>query len=277
MNNKQITSAGKGQDVSPVNTSLKQSITCTQNFIKLASHNIQGLSTTTKQQQLLTFLELNKIDIMGLSETKLSTANAQYIFSNQPTSGFCSWFNCEGKQYASGVGIVMSKPLAQHVRSCKGYKGRIIYIDLFFKGKSKIRIIQFYNFASSDQKIENIELYKQLFKYINEARQQNYYIIIMGDFNLQPPSISTAAQKKGNKKVPKWRLSIYTFLNNKQFSDVAAYLCSNPSPTWSNNNTSTRIDQFWISNNLLHELVSFSSYTNELYSSDHSAIDLQTQ
>ena len=155
MNNEPINLTGMGLDASPVNASSKHSITCSPYFLKIASHNVQGLSTTIKQQQLLTFLDLHNIDIMGLSETKLSPSNAQFIFSHQLNPGYRSWFNSEGKQYASGVGIVMSNHLAQHVRSCKGFKGRIIYIDLFFKGKSKLRIIQFYNFASSDQKIDN--------------------------------------------------------------------------------------------------------------------------
>ena len=102
-------------------------------FLKIVSHNVQGISTTIKQQQLLTFLDLHHIDIMGLSETKLSASlsNTKHIFSHLLNGNYRSWFNSEGKQYASGVGIVMSNLLAQHVRSCKGFKGRIIYIDIF--------------------------------------------------------------------------------------------------------------------------------------------------
>jgi len=91
---------------------------------------------------------------------------------------------------ASGISIIIRKQLALHVHSCKSYKGRIIYVNLFFKGKTKIRIIQFYNYADLKHKNENLLLYDELFKYILEAQKLQYYIIVMGDFNVKPEEIT---------------------------------------------------------------------------------------
>ena len=82
MNNKQKNKSGSGHDVSPENTSFKNSsthLTYLNNFMNITTHNVQGLSTTMKQQQLNTFLLTNKIDIIGISETKLSAKNAKFL------------------------------------------------------------------------------------------------------------------------------------------------------------------------------------------------------
>jgi hypothetical protein len=70
MINKSTNDTGMGLDASPVNASSKQSITRSPNFLKLVLHNVQGISTTIKQQQLLTFLELQNIDIGGLHKMR---------------------------------------------------------------------------------------------------------------------------------------------------------------------------------------------------------------
>src|SRR5690348_3810719 len=93
------------------------------NFINITTHNVQGLSTIQKQQQLNTFLLTNKIDIMGVSETKLSVNNAKFLLKNSDNSEYISWWDSEGIQFASGVGLIVRKQLAAHVRSCKSYKG----------------------------------------------------------------------------------------------------------------------------------------------------------
>ena len=90
MNNKSDHSAGRGLDVSPVNTSSNESLTRSSDFLKIVSHNVQGLSTTCKQQQLLTFLDLHNIDIMGLSETKLAGSSTQYVLSHHLNDNYRS-------------------------------------------------------------------------------------------------------------------------------------------------------------------------------------------
>ena len=45
-------------------------------FFQIATHNVRGLMDTTKQKNLLHTIELNNIDILGLSETNLAGKKA---------------------------------------------------------------------------------------------------------------------------------------------------------------------------------------------------------
>ena len=168
MNNNQTFRNGNSHGASP--ESAPHSITNIKNFLNIATHNVQGLSSTIKQQQFSAFISNSRYDIIGISETKLSQKNAQYLLKNVNNTEYTSWWDSSGKQLGSGVGILINKSLAKQVRKCKSYKGRIIYVDLFFKGKSCLRIIQFYNHADSNHKKENIELYKVLYEYITELK-----------------------------------------------------------------------------------------------------------
>src|SRR5581483_174188 len=82
MNNKQNKVCGNSHDACPESASSDgfiTQLTHLNNFMNITTHNVQGLSTTLKQQQLNTFLLTNKIDIMGISETKLSAKNAKFL------------------------------------------------------------------------------------------------------------------------------------------------------------------------------------------------------
>jgi len=267
----------EGQDTSLINVSLvsneKFSLTHQNNLLNISSHNVQGLSTTLKQQQLNAFLTSNKIDIMGLSETKLSKNNAQYLLDKYNNTEYSSWWDAEGTQLASGVGLIIRTQLTKHVRLVKSYKGRIIYVDFYFKGKNKLRVIQFYNYADSNHKCENLELYNKIHEIIKEAIKFKFHIVIMGDFNLKPDDIITNAPKSCKKKnIPLWRRKIFTILNKYLFQDTAAYLSNHPEYTWFNKTSSSRIDHIWISRNLLPDLINFEATDPSFYTSDHRCI-----
>src|SRR5688572_8353957 len=53
--------------------------------LRILTQNIQGLSNRTKQEQLLNTLTLQKIDIMGLSETKLTQQVSKLIYKKNNT------------------------------------------------------------------------------------------------------------------------------------------------------------------------------------------------
>lgn len=46
---------------------------------RIVTHNIQGFNDTTKRKFVLDFMQAAHIDIMGLSETKLTQSNARYF------------------------------------------------------------------------------------------------------------------------------------------------------------------------------------------------------
>src|SRR5579871_1017736 len=173
---------------------------------RIATHNVQGLNSYTKQQQLLEFVHLNKIDIMGLSETKLSRINSRYIMRN--SSQFVQFFNNDSDTpNGSGVGILISKDYAKYVHTCKGFKGRVIYIDLFMKGRVKIRVIQIYLHATTSNNRKNIEeIYKYIYDLLDFSRKNNYKVILMGDFNIDYAKYKQEYRRKGSFN---WVMEIY--------------------------------------------------------------------
>ena len=66
----------------------------------------------------------------------------------------------------SGVGIIINKELGKHISKVYRFKDRIIYIDLLFKEKNKIRILNLYINVSLNNKEERIETINKASKII---------------------------------------------------------------------------------------------------------------
>ncbi|CAJ0853524.1 5531_t:CDS:2, partial [Entrophospora sp. SA101] len=104
------------------------------NFMNSVSPT-ESLNSYAKQQQLVDMMNSNHIDCLGLSETKIANKNSKHIINNTK--------------------------ITKH-------KGRVIYIDLFLKGKIKLQIIQINLHANTtgiQQEIKNLHEY--IFKSIN--------------------------------------------------------------------------------------------------------------
>ena len=111
--------------------------------LRIVSQNIQGLNSPAKQQQLLHFIKSNNIDVIGLAETKLDDKKAIHIYKNDPN--YKAFFNNSSDSLtSSGVGILISNTYAKYIQYTGNYKGRIIHVDMFLKGHTKLRIIQVY-------------------------------------------------------------------------------------------------------------------------------------
>ncbi|HXT83480.1 MAG TPA: hypothetical protein VN704_03980 [Verrucomicrobiae bacterium] len=61
--------------------------------------------------------------------------------------------------------------------------GRIISMDLKFKGSTTIRIINIYVQCNEKDKDKREKLLNELLKLIKEADQRKFHLVIMGDFN----------------------------------------------------------------------------------------------
>ena len=180
MNDTSDTSSQGEIDNLPTNISSQLSIL--NNTFQIATNNVRGLSEPAKQRQLMNYIQENKIDIMGVSETKLNTRTAEFMYKHHDS--YLSWWNCEdSNQAGSGVGLIINKNIAQYIQSVRGHKGRVIYADLFMKGRIKLRIIQLYINANMTQKVETLELYSYISKLIQQGIRDNFYPIVMGDFN----------------------------------------------------------------------------------------------
>ena len=108
--------------------------------VRFLTQNIQGLNNTAKQLQLLNELALSDIQFLGLAETKLLHKQSKYIYKNNPH--YNAYFNNDSPtSNGSGVGLLVAKPYAKFIHKVTGYKGRVIYADLYLKGKTKLRIV----------------------------------------------------------------------------------------------------------------------------------------
>src|SRR5688500_14768491 len=136
---------------------------------RLVTQNIQGLNNETKQLQVLDMMKINNIHIMGLSETKLSHQRSKLIYKRN--ENYDAFFNNDGDNHSTGVGIIISKQYAKYVHRSKGYKGRVIYVDLFMKGKVKLRIIQVYMHANFNQKNDIIDLQNYIISLVTKSQQ----------------------------------------------------------------------------------------------------------
>src|SRR5215213_10449224 len=103
---------------SPQNTKQKKYPLCT------VTHNIQGLNDKVKQQQILDYITLNKIDVMGVSETNMHPSTSKYTFRNN--SHYRSYFNNDSPTIrGAGVGLLISNTYAKYIQKIVGHKGRV--------------------------------------------------------------------------------------------------------------------------------------------------------
>src|SRR5947209_2372924 len=110
------------EDINNLLANILQQMHIIENTFLLATNNIRGFCELTKQTQLINFIESNNIDIMSISETKLTSRTAEFILKNH--DDYLSWWNCDNLNQASfGVGLIIKKHIAQYVQSVKGFKG----------------------------------------------------------------------------------------------------------------------------------------------------------
>ena len=108
----------------------------------IGTHNVRGINKITDQDNLIAEIKGREINIIGISETKLSTEAARVAFATH-SEYKCFASSTNNNTYGSGVAIVLKKELAKHIGKIDRIDGRIIVLHLFFK-KCKLYIIQIY-------------------------------------------------------------------------------------------------------------------------------------
>lgn len=142
------------QQISPA----KDGIMDINNTFKTTTINVAGLNTSLKKEQVLNFMKINEINIMGITETKLQNSSVEYIYRDD--KDFKSWWACnDDNYYSAGVGIIMENKYAKHVQTHHEFKGRLLHLTMFMKGNIRLSIIVIYNYANNTQKSEILELY----------------------------------------------------------------------------------------------------------------------
>ena len=263
------------------NTSNKQQIDFKNNTFKLGMHNIRGINKTVDQNNLLQEIKDEKIDILGLSETKLTQEVADFTFKNQ--DNYKVFHSCNNDQpYGSGVSILVHKKLERNIYRVERIEGYVLTINFLFKGKKRLCLIQVY--LPNDQK-RSKEVQKQIKKHIREGKLNDANIVVMGDFNatnnpLEDRASSSRTPEK--QKIQKgWQpeISLFPFLEDIGLIDIHKYWEEITSPykqishTWKNKRSSSRIDYIWISQNMANNVHSFENKSFEhVTNSDHTLL-----
>ena len=210
-------------------------------------------------------LNNNSFDILGLSETHLSTKEGNF-FKNQ-TPNYNSFWSSFTQPHQAGVGIFIHQQIAKHIARTHNYKGHIIGLDLHFKNL-QIRLLQIY-IPTSEKKQLCKEIQEQI---ILLTQNPNYKIIIMGDFN----GISNSrSDRLPPKKTSIPELQLIKYLQSQQFKDIYRFFFSNSfNFTFQRSNIQSRIDQIW-TNISITNIEYTNIIPNNQIESDHHIITLE--
>ncbi|CAB5382935.1 unnamed protein product [Rhizophagus irregularis] len=180
----------------------------------------------------------------------------------------------KGNTKGSGVSMIVTDQLQKHIIKTNTFFGRILTVDLCFKGNHYIKFICCYLPANAvDDKELIIKCYKEIENILTNAMHNHFECIVLGDLN-----ISFDKLKKSN-HYPIWRREINTIFKNFGLKDLLKSFHERPSPTYSSNRTEgpdiqSRIDYIFTSSNILHH--SFYAYTHsvseDLFTTDHKVL-----
>src|SRR5215216_2403113 len=235
--------------------------------VNIATHNVRSFNDPFKQKFLTNLYLCNHLDVIGIQETNFnSNRNISALRFSLPPS-FVPFFEHKqnSQQVGFGVGLLIKKPLADHIYNHAGNLGRYIYVDLQFPARFKIRIINIYVSSS------NVQLRTQTIKEVSEIIQQaltkNIHIILLGDFNAVPNRVINPS--KSNEFFA--LLKTYNIFNSCDLVHDNADITHTTyrlSPT----STSSRIDHIFFSNALSNGILSSEVISVDPQYTDHSIV-----
>ncbi|PKK65461.1 DNase I-like protein [Rhizophagus irregularis] len=201
-------------------------------LIKFGQINVNGLCSPVRQQHLLNFFLHSSFGALSVNDTRLSPSNTKFIFKNEYSQHhFRSYWACSSSSRPhDDVGILLRNPLHKHVQIIDPWKGRLLKLDLFFH-QTKISIISIYYPPSGSihQSICN-DLIAKLLSWLDYARTNNYFVIILGDFNIDEVAHSHYSSN---------HFKLLRLLSSRVFTDHQA--------TFFHDNGSSRLDYIWSS------------------------------
>ena len=258
------------------NKNKKQNNESTSQPFRLLTHNVRGLSLPSKQAQIENFFTNSNLAVMGLAETKLTNKAAQHMFRSTNFRFFYN--NNSTSPLSQGVGLLIDNNYAKFIQKSGGFKGRILYVDMFLKGRIKLRIIQVYLHANFHSEFkEDIEAtHNFLIRLIEESQWQSQHIIVMGDFNVNPTKYQMEYNQTGRFH---WKYKILHELFTHNMIDTVNLLhdidVNNPYYTFfpgQNNFSPSRLDMIYVSHDLMEHVLQSNNYHVTEYSSDHHAV-----
>src|SRR5207247_5774194 len=239
-----------------------------------ACHNVRGLMNPSKQLQLLDAFNHKHLDILGLSETKLSSNASLHDFKN--TNNISSWWSHHpSRQVSGGVGLIIRQPLALHVQKITKWRGRVIYADLYFT-RHHFRIINTYvPPASAHNRQERKDTHEYLKSLLLSTLSSSIICILMGDLNVCPNKYYTLISS--GLSPPPVEFDLYNFLTYHNFTNNCVIHNDTPLPTHifhdsvNNHTRYSRLDHIWLSPNFpINDLIHNELWnTEDFYLSDH--------
>src|SRR2546429_7465232 len=198
--------------------------------IQIATHNIRGtlghLSTQVAISSYMSPIENNKarIDILGFSHTGLTKKQSKHAFTYSQFNDFQPYFAAatDPSYQFSGVGFLVKSSFAKYINQSGHWNGRVLYIDLFLKGKTRLRIIQIYApqclspYFDEDTKPMTTYIKNLLSPQSSSSVQFKY--IIMGDFNSHMNTLLNNVER--NILTKKEDRLLHSLLFNNGFTDV---------------------------------------------------------
>ena len=186
------------------NESLIQQL-ITANPFTVFTHNTRKISDTTKYVQLLETLSLHKVDFCGLTET--SHVKGQSYKLNQHPSYTAFWSTVINRHV--GVGLALHRKWCPFVQHTFLHSDRFIYVDLFFKGNIKVRIIVVYLHTDPIARLQRQTLQSQLIELLRVSQTANYHTLIIGDFNANLDKFYYSVSKHNTGS---WQYSVFHYL-----------------------------------------------------------------
>lgn len=214
--------------------------------IKFGVHNINGLkNNNSKLADILEFSKENEIEILGISETNISSKEGSFL--GKDITGFRSFWASseENKKKGSGVGIAISKRWERHLAKVETTEAYLIKASFIF---SRTRLVFWNVYMPPNNKQTQKRIQQQIIKAVTDSKLDTYHII-GGDFNtVENTDTDKAKNKKGDTRK---KLPLFSWLRNLGF--VETFRACNPMTekyTWSNGKSASRIDYIWISEGL---------------------------
>lgn len=244
------------------------------NMIKILCQNVRSINDELKKQYFKFIKQEKKIDILILTET-WEESNRQYGI--EKSFPLCKTIKSTGTQLThkgNGIAVIIDYPLAQHVVSYTSIPGRLIRIILKYKKRHSIALyaIQAPTAPYGAGAEETNQLNGSIIQLINDDVRERRRIIFCGDLNSYAERCLDYIGP-GNGQTPS---AIINSLLNFGLIDIFRALYPEViATTFQSNNVSSRLDQFWISPQLVSQTIKAEIWPCDNSISDHSAILLK--
>ncbi|GBB98666.1 hypothetical protein RclHR1_32940001, partial [Rhizophagus clarus] len=178
----------------------------------------------------------HNINIYGLSENNCSERQANIWQHQLGVRSYFDYSQLRGK--GQGVGIIIDAKYDIFVHKTVGYKGRILYLDLYFSDRRKLCLIQVYLNANQKERLQIEALYKYIDDTISDAQSQCRRLLD----------------------------TIPIFNDNDE--EMYTYTPADP------NRQASRLDYIWASLPMLEKSVNSTVIENDHFDTDHKTVTL---